>query len=278
MKESSLTAPHDRDPVNKAKIDQFAPPLRGEELSAAVAAKFDGQSIIRAFAEVERCYVDPPIELQKYVLVSFVPSKGATPDEHGIFGFMKVRGSYDTIAEANARAERIVADCDSINTIRTAYVGRPFPITAVEDKFSGETARFDPKENMTKTFQNTRQNVVSKETQMVNEMIEREKDLIRTIKAEIEDPFERYCELKNTKAISSFNYNTYRKKLIEIKQGILIKVDALRELETAHPEFREKYLDNIRAKRKAVGLDKFGDENHMKFLEIDITLDELAEE
>ena len=123
---SSLSNPMDRNSSRPS-----VPPLTDQETKQAMSV-LNNTSLL-SFPQVERRYADPPVEGQKIVLVSFVPAKGAQPDQHGVFGFAKVRGSYLTEHEANDRAEYLVKNVDSYHPIYHARVGQPFPLTESSD-------------------------------------------------------------------------------------------------------------------------------------------------
>ena len=107
----SLMSKNDRgDGVYKS--DMRSPPLTEDQVDSAMKALND-TSFVDKFPKIERQYADPAIPLQVYSLVSFVPSKGATPDKDGVFGFAKCRGNYASQPEANERAEYIIRNVDS---------------------------------------------------------------------------------------------------------------------------------------------------------------------
>ena len=114
-KVNSLTAPADRGD-GKFKADTRAPVLTDPELDAALLTQ-NNTSFVDKFPRVERQFADPPIPLQMFSLVSFVPARGATPDKDGVFGFMKARGNYATTQEANERAEYLLRNVDSYHQI-----------------------------------------------------------------------------------------------------------------------------------------------------------------
>ena len=129
--ESSLTAPEDRDRINRWKPDQSIAPLSSSEFKNAIS-ELKSTDFIKKFPRVERQYADPAISLQNIGLISFVPAKGAKPNENGVFGYAKMRGNYPNELEANERSEFIIRNVDSYNTIFSTYVGRPFPITVLK--------------------------------------------------------------------------------------------------------------------------------------------------
>ena len=118
--ESSLTAPEDRDLNNKWKPDLSIPPLDNTQASHALQ-DLNINSFIQKFPKVDRTYQDSPIPLQNIGLISFIPAKGATPNERGVFGFAKLRGNYASELESNQRAEYIIRNVYSYNQIFHTY-------------------------------------------------------------------------------------------------------------------------------------------------------------
>ena len=94
--------------------------------------------------QTETYFCDPSIFNQQIGLVSFVPSKGATPDKDGFYGMMKIRGNYVNEEEANIKAEDLIRNVDSYHEIFHCKVGKPFPITN-STNFSEEIKEIDIK-------------------------------------------------------------------------------------------------------------------------------------
>ena len=105
--ENSLTAPEDRDRQKGWRPESGKPPLSEEEMVDAMIALND-TTFVGKFAKVDRVYSDPAIPMQNISLFSFTPAKGATPNSNGVFGFGKIRGTYNTPQEAEERAEYII--------------------------------------------------------------------------------------------------------------------------------------------------------------------------
>src|SRR3989344_5321587 len=151
--ESSLTAPEDRDKSKRYLPNQHASPLTDTETNLAMAS-LNITDFVEKFPKVERVYADPFPPLQKYGLLSFVPAKGAIPNEKGIYGFAKLRGNYDTEIEAQQRAEFLIKHVDSYHPIFHTYVGRPFPITN-DPRYVKETDEIDIRSETTKSISNS---------------------------------------------------------------------------------------------------------------------------
>ena len=138
----------ERDNVDLYASRRREEPLSVSELADAVDELHDS-NFVKKYRQVERTFADPAIMNQQYCLVSFVPAVGATPDEDGFYGMIKVRGTYNTMDECNERAEFLIQNIDSYHKIYTTYVGRPFPATS-SSKYSAETAEVDIKKKITK--------------------------------------------------------------------------------------------------------------------------------
>jgi hypothetical protein len=171
-KESSLTTPSDRNRDNRWLPEQGAPALTNDELKDAMI-DLNNTSFTEKFPRVDRTYADPPINLQQYGLISFVPAKGATPNESGVFGFAKLRGNFSTEIEANQRAEFIIRNIDSYHQIFHTYVGRPFPITS-SSKYSADTDEIDIRKETTKAISNSIKEKKLEEKKTVDDIKERE--------------------------------------------------------------------------------------------------------
>ena len=65
----------------------------------------------------------------------------------GIYGMVKVRGSYSTLEKCDKRSEFIIKNIDSVHKIYYAGVGKPFPITNSSDFSKDITKVRNSKEN-----------------------------------------------------------------------------------------------------------------------------------
>lgn len=261
-KENSLTAPADRDRENRWRPEQGARALTEPEVAEAMKA-LNNTSFTDKFPRVDRTYADPPIPMQNIGLLSFTPAKGATPNEHGVFGFAKVRGNYATQMEADQRAEFIVRNVDSYHQIYHLYVGRPFPITS-SSNYSAETSEIDIRREATKTVSSHIKQQKDEEQKEVREMKEREEKLLAESKKAREDdgvgdvevdPYENYITLSVKKAQLSWTFLEHLKKLKEVRDIIVKTREEIAELDTEHPDFREKYFEKYMKARQDAGLD-----------------------
>ena len=250
--ENSLTSPEDRDRINKWKPAQTAPVLTTEEAENAVK-ELNNTSFTDKFPRIDRTYADPVIPMQYIGLVSFVPAKGSTPNENGVYGFAKIRGNFSNEIEASQRAEYLIRNVDSHHQIYHTYVGRPFPMTVSSD-YSATTDEIDIRKEMTKDISsNIRKNKDSEEKE-IKEIKEREEKLIEESKNEEVDPYDEYITLRVKKAQLSWTYLEHTKKIEEIR-GIIIKTrSSLEEYDQKFPEYKDSYYEKYMKARKDSGL------------------------
>jgi len=137
---SSLTSPVDREIVvnengkKRVRCDTIEPnaePLKGDVAKAAVRAQLDTAAVDEAhrFPMVERRLAYPPYKGQGYATISFLPSRTAAPDKDGVYGMMRVWGTHETIEEAEAHGEMVIAQYDSFHPVHVSKTAYPFFIT-----------------------------------------------------------------------------------------------------------------------------------------------------
>lgn len=263
-RESALTTPQDRDQVNRWKPDQFVEPLTNEEALHAVA-ELDDTSFIEKFPKVDRTYADDPVPMQNFALFSFMPAKGATPNENGIFGFAKIRGSYSSQMEANQRAEYIIRKLDSYNKIFHTYVGRPFPVT-IDSKYSAETSEIDIRKQMTETVSQNIKSSKDEDYKTMQEMKEKEEALLKDVKNEEVDPYEDYVTQRVKLAQLSFTYLEHQKKMGEIKDIIIKTRERVSEADEKYPEYKESYYKKYMDARESAGIKESKEDTQGNFI------------
>lgn len=262
---NSLSTPWNLPAGTTPVIETSALSLSSTELKEAKSALYKNE-FIRKFPRVERRFADPPVHLQRYGLVSFVPSAGATPDEKGVFGFLKLRGNYDTEHEASEQAERLIRETDSYHKIYTAYVGRPFPITVSSD-FSKDVTEVNLQKDMANTISEDVKKKREKEKKDIAEIKERERNLLEETKREVEEPKEVYKTLCVKKANLCWQYIEQRKAMEQMKQSIIRTRRQIQEIDDVDPEPRATYFEEYMRARGERDLDtKDQLNNFMKYL------------
>jgi hypothetical protein len=268
--ESSLTAPEDRDKVNRWRPDQTSPALTKEEGTTAFES-LNKPEFLSKFPKVDRVYADPPVHLQNFFLVSFVPAKGAIANEKGVYGFAKIRGSYATEIEANQRSEFLIRNVDSYHEIYHGYVGRPFPLTN-SSNFSAEVSEVDIKKEMVESISSNIKKKKQEDEKEIRDIKEREAKLFeeseKAKKGEEVDSksFDFYTTLKVKKAQLTWTYLEHEKKMREIERILVKTRRELFELDNEFPDYALGYLEKYRKARKDAGLKETAEELENSFM------------
>jgi len=260
--ESSLTSPEDRDLIDKWRPDQSDKKLTDDEAVFAIK-ELNNQSYTDKFPKIEKSYADPVILEQKYGLISFIPAKGATPNEKGVYGFAKLRGNYSTQIEAVERAEYLIRNIDSYHQIFHTYVGRPFPLT-LDSKFSAETCEVDIRKEITKAVSTDIKDKKDEERKVMSEIKEREEKLKEDVKIEEADPYDEYITLCVKKAQLSWTFTQHYEKMCEIKDIIVKTREELTKLDKEHPDFRDSYFKKYMDARNEAGLKEESEDEKKK--------------
>ena len=265
---------------NPFHASNSSPMLNDEQTTQAVLNLYDNTPI-NLFPRVERKYADPAIINQNYALVSFVPSKQSTPDSDGCYGMMKVRGVYATLEEADERAEYIIRNIDSYQSILTTFVGRPFPlISGHAEKYGATLNKIDVNK---KTEEVISKDIKSKREQENKEMAEirtREERLKQDVKREVEDlPEEEvYTTLRVKRSQLIHTYVENIKKMRELKELIYNTDNEIQAMDkqdsTLIEQYHERYMD---ARRESGFTDEMVNDTDtfMRYLGNDVNLDEL---
>jgi hypothetical protein len=264
-KENSLTSPSDRVRTNNWKPDQGSSALSEEEVNAALS-ELNNKSYVKQFRRVERRYADPLDPMQRFGLFSFVPAKGATPNEKGVYGFAKLRGNFPTSIEADEKAEDLIRNVDSYHQIYHTYVGRPIPLCTTSN-YSGDTREVELRGDMAKSVSNSIKQKKKGEQQQIAEIEDRERMLHEEADTEDQDPIEKYTTLRVKKAQVTWTYLETVKKLESMKSVIVTTRDEIKVMEAESEDYRRDYFAKYAKAREDVGLDsKVDDESFMKFL------------
>jgi hypothetical protein len=279
---TSLTTPEDS---NVRFKPSSAPSLTDEQLSAATE-QLVNTAFVKKFPVVDRNYADPPVNLQQIGLFSFIPAKGAKPNDRGIYGFAKMRGNFATEMEANQRAELLIKDHDSTNTIFHTYVGRPFPIT-VNENYASETSEVDIRKDTVEAVSNTMKIKKDDDKRKAQEIQDREAELLADTSSTKEKELveqDDYITLKVKKAQLTWTYIEHVKKLKEVKEIIIRTRAQLVDIDAANPSLNEKYYEKYKDARVKAGLkvdDKALSEGFTKYLVEDVLLpgiDDISDE
>ena len=273
--ESTLTAPEDRN--TEVKFALTTAPALNDAQTAQALKDLNDKSCLNHYPVLERRFVDPPILGQKFFLVSYVPAKGAQPNKNGIYGFAKVRGCFEHEEEADKRAELIIRTTDSYHRIHHGLVGHPFPITDRSD-FSKEINDIQLKQEIKESYAESVKKKREQEQKEIEEIQEREKELLADVQKSEEDPRDRYTTLMTKKAQLIWTYIETKKKL---EQMVDLIARARREVELLNdkdPTLRQDYYNRYMEARRKANLPtspEAADQSFMRYLVEDAKLPEV---
>lgn len=269
---TSLTAPWDR--KSDTKIERGRDPLTAEQTAAAVSELVDS-TFLEKYPRTERAYADPVYNNQVYSLHSFVPSKGATPDEHGVFGFIKFRGAFQTVDEANDRAEHLIRYVDSYHSIQTGYIGKPFPVCVDTRKYVKEVNEVDLSKKTSDTISDDVKRKRLEEKKQIQEIKEREEQLLKTTGEDYEpEPLEKYTTLQVKKANLVYTYLKTQEKIKELQTHIRNAYREIADMDAQDASYRKDYFERYTNARKQAGLPQEElEDNFMKYMCEDAELD-----
>lgn len=266
---TSLTAPSDYVKNPDATSYNQGATITDAQVKEALKENYD-TSFTDKFPRFEKFYADPQITNQTFGLVSFTPTKGATPDKDGIFGMLKVRGTFATEDEAMLRAEYIVRNVDSYNSILNVYVGRPFPLAASR-KFIKDTTEVEVKKKITEETSGNIRSKRDEEKKTIQEIEERQKELLADVEKTEEDPYDLYTELMVKKAQLSWTYKETMRKMEEMKRSIIKAREDIARMKEENPDYHAQYMDKYLEARKKAGL-PMDDASFIKYMAEDIDI------
>lgn len=225
-------------------------------------------------AHINRRYFDPPIEGQKFGLLSFIPAQGAVPNEKGFYGYVKLRGNYATEKEVISRENQIIQKVDSSNHVFTCHVGHPVPLVV-----EGYSKVKHPVDVQKVIEQDMNDNIKAKAAE-TKAQIKEIKDVEQELRREAEegpDPLDVYTTLRNKLAIHRWMLKEHERKMQEI-EGHRNKciLDLIKTLD-AHPEYEDLHLKRYLEIRALKGFRDdmtAGDLTSMSFVKHPIIWDE----
>lgn len=267
--QNSLTSPADKDPTAPTSFDQNTV-LSVDDVKNALDELYS-TTFTKKFPVIEKFYADPPLVNQIFSLVSFVPSKGATPDRDGVYGMLKVRGTFATSDEANLRAEYLIKNVDSYHSIYQTYVGRPFPLTK-NKKYITETNEVDIKKKVVESTSEEIRKTRDEESKIVKELETRQQELMNDVdEKKDEDPYEVYTETMVKKAHLIWTYHNTQKKMEDMKKSIIAARSSIEAMNKENPDYSKQYMKKYLDARAKSGLPN-NDETFVKYMAEDIDL------
>ena len=268
---TSLTAPWDvkNTTPQPYKEGTEQPPLSKEEVKEA-----SNCLVSKQYLQMDRRYVDPVYKNQIFCIHSFTPSQGAKPDEHGVFGFMKCRGTYASEDKAGRRCEKIIRDQDSYHPLQISHCGRPFPVCEDPQKFAADTSEIDISKEATNTISKDIRKKRDEEKKVMEQIEERKKNLTKTVEDEYKSPEDQYIMLRVKKADLMSRYAQQKDELLKIQNLIKACHQEVKQADVENPHFKEHFFEKYKAARLEVGIPTENiEESFIKYMNDDVKLD-----
>jgi hypothetical protein len=232
-------------------------PLTDDELVHAFEDLY-----VDKYIKADRKYIDPEVSGQKYALFSFNPTSGSKPDEDGVYGFIKVRGAFNRLEEAEEKSKELI-QYQSANQIFVCFVGSPTPLQS----------RVLNKENVVEVDHPDRERDENlKYSNLIKEQTTKEKHQIEEIKKKVEylkedvtkdpnekEPLQIYLELNQKRATAAYLYTQHQEKLEEMKNIVLNSRRQISDMDQEHPNLKEEYLEHYKKTCEECGIDKAED-------------------
>ncbi len=231
-------------------------PLNDNELEKAFSDLY-----IDTYVKSDRRFNDPQIRGQNYALFSFNPSQTAQPDSDGIYGFIKVRGAFNRLEEAEEKSKELV-QYFSANQIFVCEIGSPTPLHD----------RLNNKENVIEVDDAKREEECLKYQDLVKDQTLKEKHQIEEIKKKVEylkedvtkdpnkkEPLQLYLELNQKRATGAYLYTQHQEKLEEMKNIVLRSRQQIADMDKEYPNLKNEYMDHYRKTCEECGINQAED-------------------
>lgn len=275
-------------PHNKQEdqgLDQS--PLSGDCAKNAINALFKKYN----FPQINRRFVDPVSSNEpQYALFSFIKKQDlellsffeaihpTLSSEHKmlmeqlknrkglVHGVAKIRGAFHTLSEAEAKAEKIIREIDSSNSVFTCKIGIPFPL--VVEGYSEETCTVDLQNEVESTLAENIKQKRNKERREMEEIKEREAALRSDVAKDPSlDELENYITNRVKLAHLRYAIDQHEVKRTEALGFEKDCINFLLELESKNPSFETQYMEKYLSGRKAAGVsDDYAFEGFMGYM------------
>lgn len=261
--DTSLTSDADRvndDAKNRKQLKTAQRMSMTEgELDSAI------EKMVREWPAIEKRWNDPPIQGQNFCAVSFMPSSQAKPDNDGIYGYIKVRGVFETEEEYDIQCEKILNEYDSYHAINMGRVGQPLPlVNDDDDRFTMEVNNVSLKQKVREEMAKNVREHREKQKDFVKEAEERareqkEKD-DAALRGEVDEE-EAYTTLRVKRANLIFTLYQMFVSMKRYKDTLRQTISTLDDMDKKFPEYQQTFLAKYNYAAEQAGVPK--EKNHI---------------
>lgn len=236
-----------------------AKPLEESELEKAFQDLY-----VQTYVCADRKFSDPPLRGQNYALFSFHPTNESKPGPDGVYGFIKIRGAFNRLEEAEEKSKELI-QYYSAHKIFVCEIGSPVPIQDglinKEDIVEVDHPDRENDETAVKYSDIVREQTL-KEKKQIEEIQRKEEELKADVAKDPNDkePIQRYLELNQKRATFQYLYTEHSKKIEEMKTGIINTRKEISNMDTEYPHLKKEFMDHYRKKCQECGIDKADDD------------------
>jgi hypothetical protein len=240
--------------IKSNPVDTTRDPLNAQELTAARESLVHKDFVNLQFPRTRKVRADPEIVGQKFALISFIPSAGATPDEDGCFGVAKIRGCFNNLDEADDKSDDLIRNFDSYAEIDVVYVGKEFPVMKNNEVYVRETREVDIRNILDKNTRKYLEEKRKKEKEIIDDIKRRQKEIEEMPEQEDKESLDYYIKVRVKRANAMMRKNEAHSIIKQCATVIEKTGSELADIEEKHPEFTESYLDKYERVLKESGI------------------------
>lgn len=235
------------DNLTQAQAAQTVPPLTDEQLAIAY------KDLVIKYPRIERMPVDPPAAGQNIAAFSF---KLLPKPVNGIYGILKWRGGFRSMAEFEDHAKYIIRCVDSKHKIYPYEYGRWFPITT-NDSFASEELEVGERDEIVNIFNKKETEENKEQARKVREIKSRERKLIEECQRKEFDKSTLDYYAQQVMKIQQLT--TWLEQMRQRKRDMLKALrsgkEEMERIQTEHPEYVDQVDERIRQIKEEIGLD-----------------------
>ena len=209
------------------------------------------------YPRTRRFRADPYIQGQRYGLVSFIPSKNASPDKDGCYGVLKLRGNFSTEQEADLWSEKLIREYDNFAEIDYVFVGDYFPLMDSNEIYTRTTREIDVRQLTVNTVKDAYKQKELEDQKQIKEIEERQRKLLDRSNEEEKDKsftdLDYYIQIRVKKANALYVIDEAEKKMKEAQAVVDNVKGEIEDLDSKYPEYQKEFLSRYESAIKATG-------------------------
>lgn len=212
------------------------------------------RGVLKKYTSKERYMYDPQYRDQTYCLHSFIPSKGAKPNDDGVYGWIKCRGTFSSPMEMDQQAETIIRTYDSFHHLYHGKVGYPFPMT-FDAKYVDEDHKVDINQVLRKDIADDMKTIKEHDKEIIESVKKAEENLLKDVDPEVvKDPIDDYITKRVKKATLVYTLINTRKKMDTMLLKLKETDDAIKSLDKENVAYKEGCWAKYEQARKSAGI------------------------